>query len=381
MKRSIAGRLLFWFLMIALIPCAILTAITSRIASNALEQSVRDNLVRTAASKAVELENYATERVRDGRALSREPAVVRAASDLGSIASGAEPAAFRKAATESTTGFAGFLDHAAEAFGYSHLLVIDATGRVVFTLDDAIPLGSSVLGGGPAWSALAGGFESARGQRETRLGEFQPHDRAAAAAPPVAFVTSPIIDGDRFVGVLALGLGPQRIWQMLSDLTGLGNTGEIVTGARQGDSVLVTAPLRHEADAAFHRRIPFGSQRGSATQRPAQGEEGYGPAIDYRGQDVVAAWRFLPSFGWGLSVKQDAGEAYAPLHFQRNAIIGLSLATILGVALAALALARSFSTPIKTAVEVARRVAGCDLRAFGRPVSERPAVTMKPGPC
>jgi methyl-accepting chemotaxis protein WspA len=363
-KRSIAKRLLFWFLAIALIPCAILTAITSRIASNALEQSVRDNLVRTAASKAVELENYATERVRDGRALSREPAVVRAASDLGSIAAGAESVAFRKAAAESTTGFAGFLDHAAEEFGYSHLVLIDATGRVVFTLDDAIPLGSSVLGGGTAWSALAGGFESARGQLQTRLGGFQPHDRAAAA-PPVAFVTSPIIDGDRFVGVLALGLGPQRIWQVLSDLTGLGNTGEIVTGERQGDSVLVTAPLRHEADAAFHRRIPFGSQRGAATQWAAQGEEGYGPAIDYRGQDVVAAWRFLPSFGWGLSVKQDASEAYAPLRFQRNAIIGLSLATILGVALAALALARSFSTPIKTAVEVARRVAGGDLRAFG----------------
>ena len=33
MRRSIAGRLLFWFLVIALIPCAILTAITARIAS------------------------------------------------------------------------------------------------------------------------------------------------------------------------------------------------------------------------------------------------------------------------------------------------------------------------------------------------------------
>ena len=36
MRRSIAGRLLFWFLVIALIPCAILTAITARIASSAL---------------------------------------------------------------------------------------------------------------------------------------------------------------------------------------------------------------------------------------------------------------------------------------------------------------------------------------------------------
>jgi len=125
--------------------------------------------------------------------------------------------------------------------------------------------------------------------------------------------------------------------------------------------------LRHEADAAFRRRIPLGTTRGSATQRAASGEEGYGPVIDYRGQSVVAAWRFLPTFHWGLCVKQDSSEAYALLRWQRAAIIGLSLATILGVILAALALARSFSTPIRAAVTVARRVAAGDLRASGMP--------------
>jgi methyl-accepting chemotaxis protein WspA len=89
--------------------------------------------------------------------------------------------------------------------------------------------------------------------------------------------------------------------------------------------------------------------------------------IDYRGQSVVAAWRFLPTFHWGLCVKQDSSEAYALLRWQRAAIIGLSLATILGVILAALALARSFSTPIRAAVTVARRVAAGDLRASGMP--------------
>ena len=175
-------------------------------------------------------------------------------------------------------------------------------------------------------------------------------------------MTSPIVDEGSVVGVLALGLGPQRVWQILSDLSSLGNTGEIVTGERQGDNVLVTGPLRHETDAPFHKLIPLGTTRGSATQRAAKGEEGYGPAIDYRGQSVVAAWRFLPTFRWGLCVKQDASEAYALLRWQRAAIVGLALATILGVTLAALALARSFSTPIQAAVNVARRVAAGDLR-------------------
>ena len=78
MRRSIAGRLIFWFLVIALIPCAILTAITARIAAQALEHSVRANLVQIAAAKAGELETYAAERVRDGAALARGPTVIEA---------------------------------------------------------------------------------------------------------------------------------------------------------------------------------------------------------------------------------------------------------------------------------------------------------------
>ena len=371
--RSIARRLLFWFLVIALIPCTLLTAITARIASSTLEQSVRDNLVRTAASKANELESYASERIRDGRALSHEPGLIRAARDLGAIAardsgvangSGEAAASLRAAIGESTTGFAVFLGHAAEALGYSHVLMIDGSGRVVFALDDAIPLGTSVLVGGPAASPLASGFERSRTSLQTELGGFQAH---GSTGQHVAFVTAPIIDEGTVVGVLALGIGPQRIWQILSDLSGLGATGEIVTGERQGDNVLVTAPLRHEGDAAFRRTIPIGSTQGLATQRAAKGEEGYGQVIDYRGENVVAAWRFLPSYRWGLCVKQDVSEAYALLWLQRAAIIGLALATILGVTLAALALARSFSTPIRTAVEVARRVAGGDLRATAMP--------------
>jgi methyl-accepting chemotaxis protein WspA len=75
------------------------------------------------------------------------------------------------------------------------------------------------------------------------------------------------------------------------------------------------------------------------------------------------AWCYVPSFRWGLVVKQDADEAFGLVRFQRLAVIGLSLATILGVTAAALVVARTISTPIRTAVAVANQVAGGDLRA------------------
>jgi methyl-accepting chemotaxis protein WspA len=351
-RRSIAGRLLFWFLVIALIPCGLLTAITARIATSALERAVRDTLVQTAAGKAGELEAYAAERVRDGAALARGPSLVRAVQALAAAPTGR--------ADTAGSDEADYLAYAAKAFQYEQLLLIDPAGRVLFSLDPAIPVGASLATGPLADSELAVGFDRAKTLLQSDLGGFE---RYGSPGRPLAFVTCPVFDEGKLVGVLALGLGPQRIWQALSDFSGLGQTGEIVAGELDGDSVVVTTPLRHAEDAAFRLRIPLGGERATAIQQAAEGTRGYGPLVDYRGVDGVGAWCYLPSFRWGLLVKQDASEAYALVRFQRLAVIGLSLATIVGVTLAALVVARTISGPIRTAMAVAGQVAGGDLRA------------------
>ena len=351
-RRSIAGRLLFWFLVIALIPCAILTAITARIATSALERAVRDTLVQTAAGKAGELEAYAAERVRDGAALARGPSIVRVVRDLAAVPAGSPATA---AADQSD-----YLTYAAKSFHYEQLLLIDPSGRVLFSLDPAIPVGASLATGLLADSELAAGFDRAKTLLQSDLGAFE---RYGPTGPPLAFVTCPILDQGRLAGVLALGLEPERVWRTLSDFSGLGETGEIVAAQLDGEAILVTTPLRHADDAAFRLRLPLGSGQGTAIQQAAEGTRGYGPLVDYRGVEGVGAWCYLPSFRWGLLVKQDAAEAYALIRFQRLAIIGLSLATILGVTLAALVVARTISNPIRTAMAVAGQVAGGDLRA------------------
>ena len=353
LRRSIAGRLLFWFLVIALIPCAIVTAITARIAATALEKSVRDNLVQIAAGKANELESYASERVRDCAALARGPTFTQAIRELAAVPG-------TDALHEAGAEFREYFTYVAKAFDYADLLLLDGDGRVIFSLAESIPCGSSIASGSLVSSELAAGFDRARTLLQSDLSGFQPYGKAAT---PLAFVTCPVLDEGRVTGVLALALGPQRVWRILSDLTGLGDTGEIVAGELVGNAVLITTPLRHATNAAFRMKIPLASAQATATQRAATGDRGYGEAIDYRGMEVAAAWCYVPSFRWGLVVKQDAAEAFGLVRFQRLAVVGLSLATILGVTAAALAVARSISTPIRTAVAVANQVAGGDLRA------------------
>ena len=361
MQRSIAGRLLFWFLVIALIPCAILTAITARIAANALEESVRSNLVQIAATKEGQLEAYAMERVRDGTALARGPTFIKAMRNLHDTAAAASSSTDLTAQLATAAEpFREYFDYVSQSYGYETLLLIDTDGRVLFCLDDTISTGASILTGSTGSSELAAGFDRSRTLLQADLSSFQAYGRSGI---PLAFVTSPVFAEGRVIGVLALGLDPQPIWAILADNTGLGRTGEAVTAERIGDAVLVTTPLRHAPDAAFRLRIPLGSGQALATQQAANGDRGYGLAQDYRGEEIAAAWCYLPSYRWGMVVKQDADEAFALVRFQRLAIIGLSLATIVGVTLAALVVARTISTPIRTAVAVARQVAGGDLRA------------------
>ena len=353
LRRSIAGRLLFWFLVIALIPCAIVTVITARIAVTALEKSVRDNLVQIAAGKANELESYASERVRDCAAFARGPTFTLAVRKLAAVPG-------TDALHEAGAEFREYFTYIAKAFDYADLLLLDGDGRVIFSLAESVPCGSSIASGSLVSSELAAGFDRARTLLQSDLSGFQPYGKAAT---PLAFVTCPVLDEGRVTGVLALALGPQRVWRILSDLTGLGDTGEIVAGELIGNAVLITTPLRHATNAAFRMKIPLASAQATATQRAATGDRGYGEATDYRGMEAAAAWCYVPSFRWGLVVKQDAAEAFGLVRFQRLAVVGLSLATILGVTAAALAVARSISTPIRTAVAVANQVAGGDLRA------------------
>lgn len=357
-RRSITGRLLFWFLMIGLVPCGLLTAITARVANNALTSGVEGRLVQILAARAGELESYAAERVRDGTTLARAPSVIQAVRRL-------EEAASRRAAGDSVedavaavaTDVGSYLGYVTRSFGYDVLLLLDNQGRVLFTLDETIPVGQSVRSGPLAKTELAAGVERSRTLLQADLGSFE-----QLGGKTLAFVTAPVFDQGKVIGVVAMGLGPERVWRIITDTTGLGMTGEIIVGMRTGDDVLVTAPLRHRPRAAFDLRIPIGSAEASAAQRSASGGRGYGVIVDYRGEWVAAAWCYLPSYRWGMAVKQDAAEAFAVPRFQRLAIGGLVIATLVAVIAAALVVARSIADPIRSAVAVARQVASGDLR-------------------
>ena len=128
---------------------------------------------------------------------------------------------------------------------------------------------------------------------------------------------------EKVVGVLALQLPIDRVWQILTDTTGLGATGEILTAERIDNTARITTPLRHRSDAAYELTIPLTVEKAVAARHASSGNRGYAVFPDYRQEEVAAAWCYLPSYRWGLVAKQDTSEAFALVRFQQLLIAGL----------------------------------------------------------
>jgi len=140
-RQRLARRLLFWFLLMSLLPCGLLTAITTSLANRALQSSVQDRLLQIASARSTQLESYAAERVRDGTTLSRTPAVVAAMASFRK----AEPSVSEtEKMSGDDTSSALYLREATSSLGYQSLLLIDIQGTVLYSSSERLLPGLSL---------------------------------------------------------------------------------------------------------------------------------------------------------------------------------------------------------------------------------------------
>ena len=182
----------------------------------------------------------------------------------------------------------------------------------------------------------------------------------------VSFV-SPMRLAGVLVGAAKVRLSAQELIDVTRDYTGLGETGETLMAQRteEGDA-LVLNPLRHGHEEGAGHRVRTGETH-DPTLRAVQGTEATyrEGAIDYRGEKVWAATRYLDEFGWGLVVKVDADEELAPVRELRETMVRLGLSLSAFAVIAGTLLGFYVSRPIRELAEVARRIGAGehDLRA------------------
>ena len=138
----------------------------------------------------------------------------------------------------------------------------------------------------------------------------------------------------------------RQVLDLVQDTAGLGDTGETLIARNKGAQALFIHPLRHDAAGVSGRTVVFGDKQSQPIRYALQGENGSGRSIDYRNEPVLAAWRHIPGPDWGLAVKIDLAEAYAPAVSLKTSVLILTLVTLTMGILVTIAVSRTISTPI-----------------------------------
>ena len=158
------------------------------------------------------------------------------------------------------------------------------------------------------------------------------------------------------VGILVARIDINNsLYPLLNEVNGVGNTGEVVVVNRDGISL--TNPSG----------IPDGALSYKITALPArmasEGNVGLIKSFDHQNVRVLSAYAYLPRHQWGIVVKQNAAEIFAPINNIFNIlVIVLPLITLCVAALSA-SVARRISRPIRDMAIVAGEIRDGNLDA------------------
>ncbi len=263
--------------------------------------------------------------------------------------------------------------HYLEAFGYYDIMLVDLSGRVVYTVFKEMDFGTNLLTGPLAGSGLAQAFEEGAkllSEKDTAFIDFQPYIPSYNA--PAAFLSSPIFASGEMIGVVVFQLPIDKITSYLSQRSGMGETGETYM---IGPELLMRSdsfrdPEQHSLIGSF--KSPETAKIDTTTALAAlAGDSGWDIIDGYTGERVLSAYapvHIAEGVQWALLAELSEAEAFST----RDAMIAsneeklaeskgmFAMIITSGLALQllfALGLGTLLSRPIRRAVAYANAIA------------------------
>ncbi len=350
---KIIPRLMLGFLLLSPLPLAGLAWLYVHAFERTLQQSALENLSSLADKKADQINTYINERLTDGRLLAKSAAALDTLQAHSGLNTDESIAKQRYRVEEQI--YIDYFHTLFNSVGYYDLLLTDADGNVVFSIKHEADLGTNLNTGPYRDTALANAHREAIALLDMQISQAQPY--APSADRAAIFIVVPMFKEGKVIGTLALQMDLDKLTAVTGDTTGLGKTGETVLAQLESDEVLFVGSLRHVSNAAFRYRVAL-----DTLARPMRsalvGEHGKGVTRDYAGVDVIGAWRYLPALRWGMVVKMDTSEAFAPLYrLQKLSLVALVF-LLLVAGLVALLLGRGLVAPIRQLIVATKQIAG-----------------------
>ena len=228
-----------------------------------------------------------------------------------------------------------------EKFNYYDIFLIDnETGNIVYTVFKEVDFSTNLLNGPYRNTNFADAFELstvATGKDYVKLVDFEEY--APSNSDPASFISSPIYEGDKQIGVLAFQISTNKINSILTGdqnwvKEGLGKTGEtyivgndlymrslsrsMVQNQEEYIKNLEKAGFTGKViDRILRRKSPILSHSidNEAVQDATMGHSGTKIIRDYRNKSILSAYAPLdiPGVQWVILSERDTSEIFAPI--------------------------------------------------------------------
>src|SRR3989304_4649597 len=318
---SIYKKLLILFLCMVLFPMIFVGTWSYHTGRKTLEKEIVAKLEGISERKAKEIEMYFRERWGDILAIQPSTFIMENITIVNRYVEDKGNPEYVAAAARLDNRLKVY----EQAYGYHDISLINPEGKVVYNLNKAH---SALKTGIQTRESLRPVFE--KGREGISFSNVYPDENK-----PEQFlitIAAPIHDAKgAFLGEIVFDVDMKIFYELIQDNTGLGNTGETQIGKQVADGALFLNPLRYDPDAVLKRKVKPGDNVGIPMLNAVQGKAGSGISIDYRGEQVIAAWRYIPSLDWGMVVKVDVWDVFAPVTVMRNkAVISLIVFLVFG---------------------------------------------------
>jgi PAS domain S-box-containing protein len=214
-----------------------------------------------------------------------------------------------------------FLEAMARRYGYTVVAALDGAGTVRYSVSNRTIADTARVRALLGRAALSGRVAGS----DLYLG--------ADGTPYIDWVVPMIVgSGDRstFVGGILLRSDPARyLYPLLASWPGREPSAETLLVRRDGDRVVYLNDLRFRDDAALRLSLSADSPDFPAG-RAVTGGPGASEGVDYRGHEVLAAYRPVPATDWGIVAKVDRDDVFAPVTREAWLVVLLT-AALLGV--------------------------------------------------
>jgi len=316
--HSIRGKLILYFLGISMIPLLTVSILAYIQSQNALREKTIEQLDEAAKNNSANITDWLESRKKDLKVMSSNARI-----------QSMDPAAAKSAIDQFYSGWGR----------YETIAVVDTTGLSIATNNNTqMDLSDRAY----VKDALKGNIVISQPVISKATGNL------------IIAIAAPVIVESKTVGVVLATVPTTYIANLMSNAQ-LGKTGEAYLV--NSDSYMIT-PSRFEEELKKSGLIKTRSELELkidtfATQHALAGFDGLSEYKDYRGNEVIGAYHWIPEHQWAVIVEQDTKEAFAAVTNLRNAIIFLITISLIAIVIISLLVARSISKPIQSMSETA----------------------------